>query len=257
MFVASRLMMGAAGGSVSAPALATYLETVQADSPAAVWLLDGDATDELGANDATEIGAPSYAAAPWGGDAVLIDDDPEAVRAPPVLGNGNVRPYTLEAWAVPQARPALRGMVCTQRSSSGSNANTGLQLNPAGTVRSDKYPPSGGETDSGQVLTLGLPYHLALTEEAGALRIYINGEQVAEDATPETYAGDAMEYFWIGNTVTVNRPAEALLGRAAAYAVALTPARLRRHYYIGAGLTHYIYPQQPIGWALAGLGGAL
>jgi hypothetical protein len=250
-------MMGAAGATLSAPQVASYLETVRVDAPLAVWLLDGDATDAQGANDGTEIGAPSYAAAPWGGDGVLIDADAEAVRAPPVLGDGNVRPYTVEAWVVAQARPALRGMVCTQRSSSGGNANVGLQLNPAGTVRSDKYPPSGGETDTTQVLTLGLAYHLALTEEAGSTKLYINGEPVADDSSPETYAGDSIEYFWIGNTVTLNRPAEALIGRAAAYAAAISPARVRRHYCIGAGLTHYLYPQQPLGWALAGLGGAL
>jgi hypothetical protein len=48
-----------------------------------------------------------------------------------------------------------------------------------------------------------------------------------------------------------------LLGRVAMYDSELTPARLRRHYYVGSGLASYVYARQPLGAGFLGLGASI
>jgi hypothetical protein len=98
---ARRAALGVAGAGEAVPAapLFDYLATVLLDDPVALWMLDGDATDELGAHDGSAAGGLDYALAPWGTQSARIDDDAERINVASVpLSASNPRPFTVELW---------------------------------------------------------------------------------------------------------------------------------------------------------------
>jgi hypothetical protein len=132
---ALRAALGVAGAGEAVPAapLFDYLATVLLDDPVALWMLDGDATDELGAHDGSAAGGLDYALAPWGTQSARIDDDAERINVASVpLSASNPRPFTVELWIKPTARPSLAGIMLMQTNSAGSNDNIGLRLESGG-----------------------------------------------------------------------------------------------------------------------------
>jgi hypothetical protein len=257
---ALRAALGVAGAGEAVPAapLFDYLATVLLDDPVALWMLDGDATDELGAHDGSAAGGLDYALAPWGTQSARIDDDAERINVASVpLSASNPRPFTVELWIKPTARPSLAGIMLMQTNSAGSNDNIGLRLESSGIQGHDKYPPSSGNKYGARVLTLEHPHHLAYVETASSWALYHNGEEDASGGSPETYSGASVTKTTLGNHPSNDRGCMGLLGRVAMYDSELTPARLRRHYYVGSGLASYVYARQPLGAGFLGLGASI
>jgi hypothetical protein len=222
----------------------------------ALWLLNGNALDEKAAFNGTPAGGMDYTAAPWGGQAARFDAESEriAVAGVPLTGN-NPRPYSLEVWVAPIVRPGVFGMVFMEHNTDGANSTMNIGLESSGVARFDKYLPSGNSKYTARVLTLGIPYQLAYTEDgAGAYRWYVNGV-LDSSGTAETYSGGAMNGTTLGNHPVSNYASRTLLGRIGAYPVLLSAARVRRHYYAGLGLHAYLHGRQGAGWAPLGWGG--
>jgi hypothetical protein len=250
-----RAILGGASGA-AAPALKSYLGEALQDGPVALWLLDGDALDVMGAYDGTMSGGADFVAAPWGGQAARLDAAGERISVAGIpLPANNPRPYSLESWAAPISRPAVIGLIYQQHNSGASTSNMNVGLMPNGTVRFDKYLPSDGWKYTTRVLTLGLPYQLAYTEDgAGAFRWYVNGE-LDSSGTAENHTGSGMASTTLGNHPVNSYHSVALLGRLGVYPVLLSAARVRRHYYAGLGLAPYLVGRQPPGLAVPALHG--
>jgi len=255
---ALRAILGGAweAAGASAPAIKSYRDEALLDSPVALWLLNGDALDEKGSFHGTPAGGMDYVAAPWGGQAARLDAGGERISVAGIpLPANNPRPFSLQAWVAPISRPAVFGMVYQQHNSGAVNSNMNVGLPPAGTARFDKYLPSDGWKYTARVLTLGIPYQLAYTEDgAGAFRWYVNGE-LDSSGTAENHTGSGMLSTTIGNHPTNSYHSVALIGRIGAYPVLLSAARVRRHYYAGLGLHAYLHGRQSAGWAPLGWGG--
>jgi len=132
-------------------------------------------------NAGTLVNGPVWAAAGRYGYALMFDGVKAGVRLPVSPSLALTTAFTLEAWVRPTADSGLARQIVQMPGANGD----GLRLTGDGRPRFRALFPAGSiEVTGPSPLPVNAWTHLSLTYDGALLRLYVDGSQVATQATP-------------------------------------------------------------------------
>lgn len=222
-----------------------YNEEVLADNPLVYYRLDETsgttASDAIGSNDGTYTGSVSL-----GADALITGGGKAAdfsggYVSIPALGSA-LTEWSVEAWAKFDVNTGSKTVISNDLS--GWNDDVSIGLDPEEVYTSDRRIAVVHQDSVNQVRTIatdtvdasaGAIYHIVVTSDGSALRLYVNGQLQATTAK----AGAALKFgnnaINIGRNPPNGRSMDGVVDEPAVYGYALSAAQVAAHYNAGIG----------------------
>jgi prepilin-type N-terminal cleavage/methylation domain-containing protein len=225
-----------------APPVPTYASVVRSDSPTAYYKFDEasgtTAADSSGASrNASYVGSPTLGQGSLvthdSGTATSFNSGSQYARSTAVPSVSSS--FSVEGWVRLAGTPGGGAMIGA--ATQGSNVNTqqsyGLYIStgsmfPNTNPRCSVGATSVANADSPVALTVGVTYHVACTYDGSALRLYINGNQVASTNVSSTFTQLSPVSADSGDFLNGR------LDEVAFYSTALSAARIQAHYQAGS-----------------------
>lgn len=236
---------GDARRDTGAPPSSAYRAAVLADAPLAYYRLDlgaGDVVaDEIGVHDGHVTGALTLAPGALAGDdsRAAVFDGASYVVVGDVLPFEGVASYSIEAWARPLA--ATSDPMCMVAKNIPDDAGA-LQdgysfflRNDTNRLTGNRYRSGVDENATGPGIAPDAFAHLVVTYDGATIRLYVDGEKIAEKASTMALARVAKPLTLGASRGGVYCFFRGALDEIAIYGKALAEDRIRAHHAVGVG----------------------
>ena len=230
----SKMMVRAAAGRPTGGL--SYADEVNADSPLGAWLLQGDATAEVG-TDGTNVGATfGTGNGPGTGlpDAAVFDGAADYINLgsqSPDTGPGNA--WTYEAWVWFDVGTGSEKPVVSQEIEGGNFAPAllrgayGWNEDEAGC----QYRQSSSRRDVKTTVVVDQWYHMVVVHTGTEMRLYMDATSVA--TLTNSGSQNDLNELHIANTPGRSWYLDGRVAGVAVYDTALSAARITAHYDAG------------------------
>jgi CHAT domain-containing protein/Tfp pilus assembly protein PilF len=220
----------AQSGRIVPPAAAAPAQGDEPPGLVARWRGEGDATDSAGRNDGTWVGTASYGPGPCG--QAFVFDGASYVEMGTVGLPTGASDRTLALWVKIDPPAAGHAFFAGYGGFGAMNRAFNIGADEGNMVDFSQY----GEGMSGPRLRAGVWYHVAVTDEGGRQRLYLNGTLVGTRSLTVDSPDDAR--FFIGKTDGEHGDTRSLRGsldEVSVYARALAAEEIGAMFKAGFG----------------------
>lgn len=227
--------------SESAAPVRSYRDEVLADNPLAYWRLgESEATpaaDEVGTSPGVYLGIITFGTAgAIVGDtntAVLLDGNGAHVNIGDRFAFTQTPSFSLEAWVKPEFLDDNFRRIFSREMEKGG-VRSGYFV--AASMDDTSFSVYQSTDIGGPPLAIGVYSHVVATSNGSSLRLYINGELVAEEAAPITVQATESELRLGRKSSSSSNSFSGAIDEVAVYGHALSASRVLAHYQAGLGL---------------------